>query len=133
MKEKKRELFIKKYGITNGIAYSLIYNKKGTAYSLIYNKENNSKYFLPIDANFYDVLNTLINVSDSFYKTGIKLKFEKNPIIEIPEREKKTIEKLVNRLENLCIENRNLKNSLKIVSESSKDKTHFSNKYKIKK
>lgn len=66
--------------------------------------------------DYYDLLNKLLEFGE-LYSKGIKLKFE-----NIPEKEKLTIEKLVKRLEKLSTENKDLKYSLKMICELSKNK-----------
>ena len=90
-------------------------------------KDYNKQYLLQ-GKKFYEIIDTILSVSDNFYDKGVELKFEKDSIIEIPKKE--TIEKLIKRLEELSLKNRDLKYSLKIICELSKDEKSFS-KYKI--
>ncbi len=118
-KEKKNEIWIGH----NGRGYFLDYTDR---YYKFHGKiESYHKQYLQ-GGNFYKAINTILNIANNFCEKGIKLKFEKNPVIEIPEKEKETIEKLINRLEKDAKENRDLRYSLKIISELSNDKEHLS-------
>lgn len=118
MTEKKNEIFVRKYEERYLLTFKAYFNnKKIKTYSQC--------------GDFYESINNILNWPYNFYKNGIaEIKFEENPIIAIPEIEKQTIEKLVKRLEKDARENKNLKYSLKMICELSKDEKSFS-QYKI--
>ena len=124
MTEKKNEIFIRKHSITNGTAYWVNY------YPSTDIDESKKDYNRLHEGDFYEVLSLLINTSNNFYKNGIKLEFEKNPIIKIPQKEKQTIEKLVRKLEKDAKEIKDLKYTIKMINTLSKDR-EFHSKYKI--
>ncbi|MBI2057301.1 hypothetical protein HYT91_03535 [Candidatus Pacearchaeota archaeon] len=110
MAEKKNEIWIGKNEIGYHIRLTDNYSKncntnkiESCTYNCLGGLDNGDSLF---------VLDRLLDFVE-LYSKGIKLRFEKNPITTIPEREKSAIEKLVNKLERLAVENRNLKHSLK--------------------
>ena len=80
------------------------------------------------EGDFLDALNKLLYFG-VLYSKGIKLKFEKNSVVKIPEKEKQTIEKLIERLEKNAKEIKDLKYTIKMINTFSKD-GEFHSKYK---
>ena len=127
MKEKKNKIFIGK----KNLGY-FVYFTDNHYYNRNTDKIESYTYYGPngglTEGDYCDVLNKLLGFEELYFK-GIKIKFAKHSK-KIPKKEKETIKKLVNRLERLSIENRDLKYSLKMMCELSKNEKSFS-QYKI--
>ena len=114
MKEKKNEILVgrNKFGyfvhITDNHHYLRYTNKKELYTFNLFNGGLKT-------GNYYDVLNKLLEFEE-LYSKRIKLIFCRKPNIKIPKEEKSTIEKLVKRLEKDAKENKDLKFSLKKIS-----------------
>ncbi len=111
MKNQKNRIWVGR----NGNGYSIHKNDR------ICSEKSRGSYCWPNSSEFYDVLDLLINTSDEFYGEGISLKFDKEPKVEIPSKEKETIEKLVKRLENFATKNKILKKNLKKIKNISSE------------
>ncbi len=118
-KEKKNEIWISRnslgYFVNLTDNHYINYHQNKRIESYTYNNFNGGL----AGGDYYDVLNKLLEFKELFSK-GIKLKFDKNPVIKISEKEKSTIEKLVKKFEELSAENQDLKYSLKMICELSK-------------
>ena len=115
MTEKENEIWIGK----NGKGYFLYC--KDNYYKNHGKTESYDKQSLQ-GGDFYSLAQEIIIMPDYFYEKGIKLKFEKNSVVKIPEKEKQTIEKLIERLEKNAKEIKDLKYTINRINTLSKDR-----------
>jgi len=84
------------------------------------NRREAFSYQILKEGTFCDLLGHLMNISN-FYDHGVNINFDGVTLSNMPKEEKEAIEGLVKKLEEVSIDSKNLRNSLKEINKICKN------------